>query len=245
MNIRKISLQNKGFTLVELLIAIVLLSVILVFLILFINPFAQLNKAKDAQRKKDLAEIRSALDLYFNDHNCYPASIPFGFEWTEGSVTYMKKVPQDPDCSPTRLCYYYQVDTTATCSQWNVLYAKLSIRPTNTEEYCKNTLKTACDNSSLSVNLKYSDGYCILSGQPDCIYIGNNTNFNLPATLPEDPQPPPPSCNNHYYAFVGGACNDIGADSANLCTFHGGAYTCYSGGAAVPNGPCQGIICSQ
>lgn len=68
-------------------------------IIFLIDPSTQLNKAKDGQRREDFKQVRAALDMYYNDHNCYPTSLTFGQEWRVGQTTYMKQVPQDPSCS--------------------------------------------------------------------------------------------------------------------------------------------------
>src|SRR4051812_9967415 len=64
----------KGFTLVELMIIISVLGVLGTMIIMLVNPIAQIDKAQDAHRKSDLAEIQKALDLYYQDNGRYPVS---------------------------------------------------------------------------------------------------------------------------------------------------------------------------
>jgi type II secretory pathway pseudopilin PulG len=63
------------------------------------------QRARDAQRKSDLRQIQSALELYRADNNSYPASgnqdgqfpttCPTKFDSTDKTVTYMTTVPCD------------------------------------------------------------------------------------------------------------------------------------------------------
>ncbi len=56
--------SKKGFTLLELLIAIAILAVLGLILFLTINPGELLKKSRDAQRMSDLSTINTAISLY-------------------------------------------------------------------------------------------------------------------------------------------------------------------------------------
>lgn len=144
-------------------------------MILFlIDPGKQLNKAKDAQRKEDFRNIRSALDAYYNDFNCYPVTIPFGNEWKVNSTIYMKEIPYDAN-------YTYVVDPSASCPQWNVLFGRLVIAPPATLPAC--LLESDC------LPLNYGEsGYnlCDYGGNIDCSTLQV---VELPA-LEQPPQQP-------------------------------------------------------
>jgi len=112
-------------TLVELLIVIGVIGVLVGSLVILINPAAQLRKTRDATRKSDLSQIRSALELYRSDIGNYPpeADITTGgvlncsTAFTGGSPanTYMQRVPCDPlNAVPYK--YYYDSPTVATYS---------------------------------------------------------------------------------------------------------------------------------
>jgi len=62
--------NNKGFTLVELLVVMAILG-ILVTLIGGAFVSAQM-RGRDAQRKSDLKQIANALELFYNDYGHYP-----------------------------------------------------------------------------------------------------------------------------------------------------------------------------
>lgn len=66
-----------------------------------INPVKQLQKTKDSQRKADLKQIQTALELYRADLGVYPttASYPTGCgtsgSLAAGGVTYINSMPCD------------------------------------------------------------------------------------------------------------------------------------------------------
>lgn len=67
-----------GFTLVELLIVIALISILSVAVLATINPIEQSNKARDAKFKNDTAEVLGAIERYYASNNVYP--------WNAGGV---------------------------------------------------------------------------------------------------------------------------------------------------------------
>lgn len=56
--------QLKGFTLLELLIVIAILSILAMALILVLNPAETMKKSRDTQRMTDLSTIKTAMGLY-------------------------------------------------------------------------------------------------------------------------------------------------------------------------------------
>lgn len=94
----------RGFTLVELLVVIAIIGVLVtVGLGAFRSSQA---RSRDAQRKSDLKQISSALELYYSDYEKYPDTLPWGSEFTDGKTTYFKVVPEDP---VDNLNYVYRV----------------------------------------------------------------------------------------------------------------------------------------
>lgn len=79
-----------------------LIGIMASVLFLLIDPATQTKKARDAQRKADVRQIQSALELYRSDVGSYPASnqVSCGASLTadvNGSTnTYMQKIPCDP-----------------------------------------------------------------------------------------------------------------------------------------------------
>ena len=97
---------DRGFTLVELLVVVGMISILSAAILATLNPIEQVKKGRDSQRKSDLGQIQKALDAYLADWNVYPASLPFGAKWTVSGTIYMRKVPQDP--SPSQAYFYAQ-----------------------------------------------------------------------------------------------------------------------------------------
>lgn len=100
--------KTKGFTLVEVLIALSILGIIVVGFLALLNPTHQLAKSRDAKRKSDIKQIQSALELYRADKGVYPPSVSSTFancpipptmlvdNCTTPVVKYLQTVPKDP-----------------------------------------------------------------------------------------------------------------------------------------------------
>lgn len=156
-----------GFTLIEFLVVVTIVGVLTAGTIYTFDPFSQLKRGKDAERRDDLAQIKNAVEAYYQDNNCYPTSIPFGSSWTSGSTVYMQKVPQDVTCaSPSGYCYQYITDTGApnNCPQWNVLFARLSEPTSQSNSICPlSSINSSC------VPQDYDSNWaCALSGAVNC-----------------------------------------------------------------------------
>ena len=100
-NNSKFKIQNskliKGFTLIELLIVIAIIGVLAA--LLMANFVGVRQRGRDAQRKSDLRQIQSALELYRADESSYPAALPACGTALTGSVSsnvYVQKLPCDP-----------------------------------------------------------------------------------------------------------------------------------------------------
>lgn len=94
-------IDKKGFTLIELLVVVAIIGVLSA--LLMSNFIGVRQRARDAQRKSDLRQIQSALELYRADIGAYPASTSFSTCGTsaplkspDNSSTYMQTIPCDP-----------------------------------------------------------------------------------------------------------------------------------------------------
>jgi prepilin-type N-terminal cleavage/methylation domain-containing protein len=112
--------NKKGFTLIELLVVISIIGILSSLAVVSLNSAR--GKARDALRKADMAQIRTALGIYYFDHNGYPVcgvlngvNPDFGADvgtdadngsqcyitildtaFTVGARPIMQKMPQDP-----------------------------------------------------------------------------------------------------------------------------------------------------
>ncbi|MDP3994355.1 MAG: prepilin-type N-terminal cleavage/methylation domain-containing protein [bacterium] len=102
-----------GFTLIELLVVISIIGILTALVVSNMN--AARERARDAQRKSDLKNIKTSLMLYYNTCNAYPddsggqikgcgdaktcataVSCSWGSPWAMEGTTYMKIMPKDP-----------------------------------------------------------------------------------------------------------------------------------------------------
>lgn len=99
------SAGRQGFTLIEILISIAIISVLTA---IGIVSYVSINRnARDAKRRGDIEQIRSALELYRSDYGYYPA---LGGVWVDAATldtrasdptlglvdAYLPTIPTDP-----------------------------------------------------------------------------------------------------------------------------------------------------
>lgn len=93
--------KSRGFTLVEIVIVVAILAILAMVMILG-NVLNQVQKARDARRKQELATIQRLLEDYYNDNNRY---LPVDQTSVDGlgCITnskrfspYLPKLPCDP-----------------------------------------------------------------------------------------------------------------------------------------------------
>ena len=108
--------KYQGFTIVELLIVIVVIAILAAISIVAYNGIQQ--RARDAQRKNDIATITKAMELYYTDNGSYPptsCTLGAGCKINSGWATtadaswatfetylvpkYLSKLPKDPQAS--------------------------------------------------------------------------------------------------------------------------------------------------
>jgi prepilin-type N-terminal cleavage/methylation domain-containing protein len=103
--------NKKGFTLIELLVVIAIIGILATLAVVALQQ-ARKN-ARDAKRIADVKQMQTALELYFNDWQQYPATVTKGEDIASGT-TYMAIVPSAPtpadgDCSSTTNEYTYNL----------------------------------------------------------------------------------------------------------------------------------------
>jgi prepilin-type N-terminal cleavage/methylation domain-containing protein len=118
----------KGFTLVELLVVIFIISILSGLVI--VNMAKSRMKARDARRKADLYDVASAIEMYYSQKHIFPGDANTTYNVCSGISTdfkndYLPKPPYDPlskVCpNPSGTDYLYmKTDSGKYC-----LYAKL------------------------------------------------------------------------------------------------------------------------
>lgn len=103
--------MKKGFTLIEILVAV---TIIAVLVSIGVVSYASINKrSRDAKRKGDVEQLRSALEMYRADIGSYPNT--GSGSWTDASgldiagtnpaddlvPTYFPAIPSDPKSTQT------------------------------------------------------------------------------------------------------------------------------------------------
>jgi len=165
--------NRQSFTLIELLLAMALLSILIV--LLTGNFSTTLKRGRDQQRKNDLNQVQKVLELYYEDNQKYPIFTPanggneiFGKKLCTSKVTafnsscpvtdttYMIKTPQDPSSS-----YVYKYVPDATGSSY-YLYS-----------YIENDLDQGSGVSKTGFN---TDVYCDSAGTLLCRYYVSSSN---------------------------------------------------------------------
>lgn len=112
-------MKRNGFTLVELLVVIAIIgTLVTIALVSFRNSQA---RGRDAERKSDLKQTSSALELYYSDYGKYPNSLNWGSEFTDGKTTYFKVLPTDPNSD---YVYVYRIVDSGTNQKYQ-LFARL------------------------------------------------------------------------------------------------------------------------
>ena len=176
---------ERGFTLIELIVAIGVLSILAIFAIAALNPLDQFEKARDSQRKSDLAQLQRVLEQYYQDHGSYPASNNVhqmtdfngnAIIWggSSGWSPYLTLVPNDP----TNVFKTYVYNSTNNGQQYQ-LYASLERGPADPAT-CNASVQN-CKQNPTSVQ------FCTCSGVPagvDCGAYGKHYPCNYGVSSP-------------------------------------------------------------
>ena len=96
--------MKKGFTLIEVLVAV---TIIAVLISIGVVSYGSVNRrSRDAKRKGDMEQLRSALEMYRADNSYYPNAGSGSWANTSGLSpvlvsTYLPAIPFDPKSTQT------------------------------------------------------------------------------------------------------------------------------------------------
>ncbi len=175
---------SRGFTLVELLVVIAIIGVLATLLLLQLNTARQ--KARDARRIADTNQVRSAMELFYDDTGTYPTSTNLGtFTYSGKQVgDYLNKIPDDPLRGCTAGVYDGPTTDVSGCYgyAWDQITGPKAVRFhvwAELEQFEKSALQSDVDYDSVTgtgwTNKQGSlvNGgleTCANSGAVDCVY---------------------------------------------------------------------------
>lgn len=201
MKLGKQRTSLSGFTLVEILIVVAIIAMLASFLLLTLNYKTQIQKARDAKRKNDLAVIKNRAEDYYNDNESYAS--PPGCSVSSCCVkvscrnSFLSPYLASFPCDPQQKEYVYCADRLK--SSWYKIY-------TNLENLKDNAINNSgCGTGCLVVLTDGENGcynYGVSSANTSIATGGNCT----PVLLTPTPSTMPPGT---YYACQGTICNII------------------------------------
>ncbi len=86
---------DSGFTLVELIIVIAIIGILVSIALIAIDPIRVIQDTRDSRNRTELNQIKSALQLYFNENNDYPTAAEFAASGAPPNFTptYIRTLP--------------------------------------------------------------------------------------------------------------------------------------------------------
>lgn len=112
--------SNQAFTLIELLVVIAVIGLLATIVAVSVNTSRA--KARDAKRIASLKQIQTALELYYDDNDQYPATGSYtytsssscGYNWCNLETalsSYLTSLPRDPKGLQNTYRLYYDSDS--------------------------------------------------------------------------------------------------------------------------------------
>ena len=212
--------NNRGFTLVEIIIVMTIIAVLAVITIAFYRT--QIFKANDAKRMSDLNRIKIAVEEYEKDHNCYPPPQLVTCIPGTGLQPYLGTIPCDP---VTHASYYYEYENSV-CPSWYRIYAKL--------DYSSGTAAMPWCGGPNNNSFNY---YVESPNAPSCVSSSSSSGGGTSGGGTASPTPGSGATGN-YYGCVSGVCKPISWDPTRpgpVCDPNYQSNDCYGTCGPVSN----------
>lgn len=143
-----LSSKRGAFTLLEVTIVVAIIALVAAAALALLNPFFQIKKSWDGQRKKDLDLIRKVFEDWYNDKGAYPVAADICYTAASAPRTdysgntactckicgkdqnspnfspYLNTIPCDPQYPNKH--YLYDYDCSTSKPAWYRIYTKLS-----------------------------------------------------------------------------------------------------------------------
>jgi prepilin-type N-terminal cleavage/methylation domain-containing protein len=156
-------MKRMAFTLVELLVVIAIIGLISTTAVVSLNNAR--SKARDTKRIADMKQIKTAIDIYYEDNGSYPTcgntlcttTGAYGDFTTLGiKPTYMGNIPKDPKNIDGQYGYYYaagytnSTNCTYSVSSGGYILGTRLENPTGFSSSCGGSTYNGWNNSQLN-----------------------------------------------------------------------------------------------
>ncbi|GBE16349.1 type II secretion system protein G precursor [bacterium BMS3Abin15] len=157
--------RQKGFTLLEILITILIIGIVTTAIIVYIAGSVKKN-TRDKQRMQELNQIAKLLDIYYIDNGCYPTEASGGNGIVgEGagidSVLFpgytSTSLPHDP-LGPGDATYRYYYDGRHICGTWKAAIYAIKMEDSSNAE------SAGCTGGEGREGFSPDEGYTIILG---------------------------------------------------------------------------------
>jgi prepilin-type N-terminal cleavage/methylation domain-containing protein len=157
--------SQRGFTLVELLVVIAIIGILATLLLLQLGVARQ--RARDAKRIADINQVRTAIELYYDDNGSYPVRSTFATLASDLAPKYLTLLPVDP-LNTALYRYGYAFNPATTPIRYH-LHAELEqwAQALNSDSDINSTGWTG--ETMIGANDLKATG-CTPAGPNDCIY---------------------------------------------------------------------------
>lgn len=161
---------NRGFTLVELLVVIAIIGILATLLLLQLNQARA--KGRDAKRVSDISQLRTSLELYYNDHGySYPTALS---DANLGPYLATGRVPLDPSTGVGYFYAYAPAACVTTCTMFH-LYAELETNNSSAFATRARINSTGWSGDALDASVAGAAGPCTSAAAHDCTFdVGQN-----------------------------------------------------------------------